>query len=41
MKETVILRTSNIYRDDFRLRAFTFGEGEKALCIVGSSRGNE
>ncbi len=41
MKESIILRTANIYRDDFRLRAFTFGEGEKALCIVGSSRGNE
>ncbi len=35
------LEIHNIYRDDFRLRAFSFGEGEKALCIVGSSRGNE
>ena len=41
MKESIIFRISNIYRDDFRIRAFTFGEGEKALCIVGSSRGNE
>ena len=41
MKESIIFRIANIYRDDFRIRAFTFGEGEKALCIVGSSRGNE
>lgn len=41
MKESVIFRISHIYRDDFRVRAFTFGEGEKALCIVGSVRGNE
>lgn len=41
MKETVIYRIPHIYRDDFRVRAFTFGEGEKALCIVGAMRGNE
>ncbi len=41
MKESIIFRISHIYRDDFRIRAFTFGQGEKALCIVGSVRGNE
>ena len=41
MKESIIFRISHIYRDDFRIRAFTFGQGEKALCIVGSFRGNE
>ena len=41
MKESVIYQISHIYRDDFRIRAFTFGHGEKALCIVGSVRGNE
>ena len=41
MKESIIFRISHIYRDDFRVRAFTFGQGEKALCIVGSVRGNE
>lgn len=41
MKESIIFRSSHIYRDDFRIRAFTFGEGEKALCIVGNARGNE
>lgn len=41
MKESVLFRMSHIYRDEFRVRAFTFGQGEKALCIVGSVRGNE
>ena len=34
MREQVIYRISHIYRDDFRVRAFLFGQGEKALCIV-------
>lgn len=29
------------YRDDFRIKAYTFGSGQKALCIVGSMRGDE
>lgn len=29
------------YRDDFRMKAYTFGHGEKALCIVGAMRGDE
>lgn len=41
MKENIIYQIPHVYRDDFRVRAFTFGEGEKALCIVGSMRGNE
>ena len=41
MKESIIYQMSHVYRDDFRVRAFTFGEGEKALCIVGNMRGNE
>ena len=41
MKESIIYQVSHIYRDDFRIRAFTFGQGEKSLCIVGSLRGNE
>lgn len=32
---------SSLYRDDFRIKAYTFGEGEKSLCIVGSMRGDE
>ncbi|MBQ6360279.1 MAG: succinylglutamate desuccinylase/aspartoacylase family protein [Lachnospiraceae bacterium] len=41
MKESIIYQISHIYRDDYRIRAFTFGQGEKSLCIVGSIRGNE
>ncbi len=31
----------SLYRDDFKVEGFRFGSGEKALCIVGSLRGNE
>ena len=41
MKESIIYQIAHTYRDDFRVRAFTFGQGEKALCVVGSVRGNE
>lgn len=29
------------YRDDFRIKAYTFGEGEPSLCVVGAMRGDE
>lgn len=32
---------SSPYRDDFRIKVYTFGEGVKTLCIVGSMRGDE
>lgn len=41
MKVQTIFRMSSPYRDDFRIKAYTFGEGEKTLCIVGSMRGDE
>lgn len=41
MKESIIYTIKAQYRDDFRVRAYTFGQGEKALCIVGNFRGNE
>ncbi len=41
MKESIIYSTSSLYRDDFRVKAYTFGRGEKALCVVGTMRGNE
>ena len=41
MKIETIFRMSSPYRDDFRIRAYTFGVGEKSLCIVGSMRGDE
>lgn len=41
MKEQTIFHMSSPYRDDFRIKAYTFGQGEKTLCIVGSMRGDE
>lgn len=32
---------SSPYRDDFRIKAYTFGHGKKTLCIVGAMRGDE
>lgn len=36
-----IFEIPSLYRDDFRIRGYRFGKGRKALCIVGSTRGNE
>ena len=41
MKVQTIFSMSSPYRDDFRIKAYTFGEGEKTLCVVGSMRGDE
>ncbi len=32
---------SSPYRDDFRIKAYTFGQGAKTLAIVGAMRGDE
>ena len=41
MERKVLFEIEALYRDDFRVTGFAFGKGEKALCIVGSMRGNE
>lgn len=41
MKVQTIFHMPSPYRDDFRIKAYTFGSGEKALCVVGSMRGDE
>lgn len=41
MKRETLYQIHSLYRDDFRVTSFTFGEGEKSLCVVGSMRGNE
>lgn len=41
MKVQTIFNMPSPYRDDFRVKAYTFGLGRKALCIVGSMRGDE
>ena len=41
MKREILYEINAVYRDDFRITSFRFGEGEKSLCVVGSMRGNE
>ncbi len=41
MEQKTIFEIKGLYRDDFRVKGFSFGEGEPSLCIVGSMRGNE
>jgi predicted deacylase len=41
MKTEELLTISSDYREDNQIRAFTFGRGQKAACIVGAMRGNE
>ena len=41
MNKRIIYEIKGMYRDDFRITGFEFGSGEKSVCIVGNSRGNE
>lgn len=41
MRREILFELSSPYRDDFRIRGYHFGRGEKAACIVGATRGNE
>lgn len=41
MNKKIIYEIKGMYRDDFRITGYEFGAGEKSVCIVGSSRGNE
>jgi predicted deacylase len=41
MREEIIFQMKSPNRDDFKIRAFIFGEGQKSLAIVGSLRGDE
>lgn len=41
MKKRLIFEIPSLYRDDFRVTGYEFGEGEKSVCIVGNMRGNE
>lgn len=41
MNKRIIYELKGIYRDTFRVTGFEFGAGERSVCIVGSSRGNE
>lgn len=41
MKKEILYRMKSPFCDDFRVIGYTFGEGEKALCVLGAMRGNE
>lgn len=41
MEKVTIYEIQGLYRDNFRVTGYVFGEGEEAVCIVGSMRGNE
>ena len=41
MKEELIYSFKGLYRDDFRVKGYEFGSGEKTVCVMGSLRGNE
>lgn len=41
MNKKIIYQIKGMYRDDFRVTGYEFGQGEKSVCIVGGSRGNE
>lgn len=41
MNKITIYEIQGLYRDNFRVTGYEFGEGEEAVCIVGSMRGNE
>lgn len=41
MNKRILFEIKGMYRDDFRVTGYEFGEGDKSVCIVGNSRGNE
>ncbi len=41
MKKEILFEIPALYRDNFRITGYFFGEGEKSACVVGSMRGNE
>lgn len=41
MRKEILFELSSPYRDDFRIRGYHFGRGEKSVCIAGATRGNE
>jgi len=41
MNKKTIFEIKGMYRDDFRVTGYEFGSGDKSVCIVGNTRGNE
>ena len=41
MEEKLLFELGSVYRDNMRIKGFSFGRGENSICIVGATRGNE
>ncbi len=41
MKKEILFTMSSLYRDDFNIYGYRFGEGKRALAVVGAIRGDE
>lgn len=41
MEKVTLYEIKALYRDNFRVTGYRFGSGEKVVCILGSTRGNE
>ncbi len=41
MERVNVFELDALYRDNFRVTGFKFGDEEKSVCIIGSMRGNE
>lgn len=41
MNKKIVYKIKGMYRDDFRITGYEFGQGEESVCIIGNSRGNE
>lgn len=41
MEKKTIFQINGLYRDDYRVTGYEFGQGEKSACVIGNFRGNE
>jgi uncharacterized protein len=41
MNKKILYEMTSLYRENFRITGYEFGQGKKSVCIVGNSRGNE
>jgi hypothetical protein len=41
MNEKIVYELTSLYREPMQVMGYEFGSGEKSVCIVGSTRGNE
>lgn len=41
MEEVFLFELRSVYTDHMRIKGFRFGQGEKSVCIIGATRGNE